>query len=109
MPIFRISFGIKGYKILDLESKRVFISKNVVIHEDQFPYKNDSTSENTNTKLSQPILTNIDTEYHIPFSPTNTTNEVLTDRTEIDVKTLPHFMSRTTILQGHPSHQNFKN
>lgn len=31
--------GYKGYKLLDLESRSVFISRNVVFHESDFPFK----------------------------------------------------------------------
>ena len=31
--------GYKGYKVLDLESHSVFISRNVVFHENKFPFK----------------------------------------------------------------------
>lgn len=36
----------KGYKLLDLESNRIFISRNVLFHEDSFPLKKDYTPEN---------------------------------------------------------------
>lgn len=31
------SYGYKGYKLMDLESNKVFISRNVIFHEDLFP------------------------------------------------------------------------
>lgn len=31
-------FGMKGYKLLDLETKRIFVSWNVTFHENVFPY-----------------------------------------------------------------------
>ena len=36
-------FGIKGYKLLDLESKKVFISRNVVFHENIFSCKQENS------------------------------------------------------------------
>lgn len=34
--------GYKGYKLMDLESNKIFISQNVVFHEDLFPLKTES-------------------------------------------------------------------
>lgn len=31
--------GVKGYKLLDLETKRVFWSRDVIFHETIFPYQ----------------------------------------------------------------------
>lgn len=44
-------FGIKGYKLLDLETKREFISRNVIFHEGTCPYK-DMTNIDTNSTTS---------------------------------------------------------
>ena len=34
-------FGVKGYTLLDLETKKTFISRNVIFYENVFPYKNE--------------------------------------------------------------------
>lgn len=51
--------GYKGYKLLDLESHAVFVSRNVVFHETEFPFKtseflNDSVDMFPNTILPMP-------------------------------------------------------
>ena len=37
-------FNVKGYKVFDLHSHSVFISRDFVFHESVFPYKSDSCS-----------------------------------------------------------------
>ena len=40
-------FGVKGYKVLDLTTKDVFISRDVVFHENVFPFRtSNATSAN---------------------------------------------------------------
>ena len=36
--------GVKGYKLLDLESNQIFLSRDVIVHEKIFPFSNGSTS-----------------------------------------------------------------
>lgn len=38
MCLLRISLGIKGYKLYDVVSKHIFLSRDVVFHEDMFPF-----------------------------------------------------------------------
>lgn len=35
----RYPFGIKGYRLLDLDTKKIFISRNVIFYETIFPFK----------------------------------------------------------------------
>lgn len=35
-------FGVKGYKLMDLETEQVFISRDVIFHETVFPFKTNS-------------------------------------------------------------------
>jgi hypothetical protein len=69
-------FGVKGYKLFDLLTKKFFVSKDVVFHEHislfilqhllSIPFTSPSTSSNSAPYLSHPLLypTNI-TESHI--------------------------------------------
>ena len=41
--------NVKGYKLFDLESRTVFLSRDVVFHESVFPYQNSSESPNSVT------------------------------------------------------------
>jgi len=38
------SFGVKGYKVLDLSTHNVFISRDVIFHKDSFPFTTVSTN-----------------------------------------------------------------
>ena len=37
-------FGVKGYKVLDLSTHSVFISRDVIFHKDSFPFAFVSTN-----------------------------------------------------------------
>ena len=49
-------FGMKAYKLLDLESNKVFISRDVLFHETIFPLSDKVTSENIDSLLSNSVL-----------------------------------------------------
>ena len=38
MHLFGVSFGTKGRKILDLDTQEIYISRDVVFYENQFPF-----------------------------------------------------------------------
>lgn len=40
-------FGIKGYTLLNLETKKIFVSRNVVFYENLFPFKGENSINNT--------------------------------------------------------------
>ena len=44
MCFLGISFWVKGYKVLDLATNRVFISRDVAFHENSFPFAFISTN-----------------------------------------------------------------
>ena len=56
--------GYKGYKLLDLVTNFVFISRDVVFHESNFLFKTSS-----NVQPNMDIF--VDTMFHIPFSGTS--------------------------------------
>ena len=50
-------FGIKGYKVLDIDSNTTFISRDVVFHETIFPFASTSTSTYSNFLVfPKPVL-----------------------------------------------------
>ncbi|CAN1852203.1 Retrovirus-related Pol polyprotein from transposon TNT 1-94 [Linum perenne] len=57
-----IPVGIKGFKVMDIDSQKVFISRDVVFHEDIIPYKHNSatynfpSSPNTHPSCPEPVL-----------------------------------------------------
>jgi hypothetical protein len=44
--------GVKGFKLLNLKSKSIFISRNVIFHESVFPYKSVPTSDSFSSNPS---------------------------------------------------------
>lgn len=61
-------FGMKGYKLLDLETNRIFVSRNVTFYENIFPYKTTDQSK-TNALLDPSNLPFVQTpamnHYHV--------------------------------------------
>jgi hypothetical protein len=62
MCIFlRYPFGIKGYKLLDLQSHTAFISRDVVFHESIFPFHSlNLPSDNTTFVFTKPLPNTLD-------------------------------------------------
>ncbi|KAG2699759.1 hypothetical protein I3760_07G204900 [Carya illinoinensis] len=61
--------GIKGYKLLDLNTHQIFISRDVVFHEDTFPLKTIPTTSNSTQPIlldSQPLHIDTDSTQHVP-------------------------------------------
>uniref|UniRef100_A0A803Q474 Major facilitator superfamily (MFS) profile domain-containing protein n=1 Tax=Cannabis sativa TaxID=3483 RepID=A0A803Q474_CANSA len=55
--------GVKGYKLYDLNSKQIFISRNVIFHEHIYPFKTLNTDHNvidpfSNMVFPSPIISN---------------------------------------------------
>lgn len=64
--------GYKGYKVLHLDTNKISITRNVIFHEDVFPYTDDKTQTSTcstdifdNTILLLPIPVIIDSIPHV--------------------------------------------
>ena len=49
-------FGVKGYKLLDLFTKRIFISRDVIFHETIFPFVSDPYSSSSHSNIPLPHL-----------------------------------------------------
>ena len=60
--------GFKGYKLLDLETDTIVISRNVVFHEDIFPFQNDGDIKNDFFSILNPatVVTPCD---HVDINP----------------------------------------
>jgi len=61
-------FGQKAYKVLNLETHRVFTSRDVVFHEETLPYKSISAADNSTIF---PNFSSHEYHEHEPFSNTN--------------------------------------
>lgn len=48
--------GYKGYKVLDLETRSVSVSRNVIFHETDFPFKKITSDSNTDHIFTKSIL-----------------------------------------------------
>ena len=74
--------GYKGYKLMDLESNRVFISRNVLFHEDLFPMKKNSPLHVPEwvTPHSEPSVRNTTPSSHTPHSTSHLPSEISKSR-----------------------------
>ena len=59
-------FNVKGYKLLDLDSHIIFISRDVVFHESEFPFSSNPSSQSLNL-IPLPIFSS--NSAHIPILP----------------------------------------
>ncbi|CAN1315366.1 Retrovirus-related Pol polyprotein from transposon TNT 1-94 [Linum perenne] len=64
-----VAAGIKGHKLLDLNTKQVFVSRDVLFHESIFPFRHHMhSSEHTHSHLHDPVAS----ESLFPASPFHT-------------------------------------
>ena len=95
-------YGIKGYKLYDLDLQSVFVSRNVIFHENIFPFALNKTPSNTEPVLPLPIPIpesipfTFDPPFpdYVPFSSTNTSSPSSHDsfpplNTSSDLSTVP--------------------
>lgn len=63
-------FGIKGYKVLNLATKRIHISRDVFFHENIFPFSLKSNSNNLSSNFDVPSFPlpqmHLNVENHAP-------------------------------------------
>ena len=52
----RYPFGVKGYKLLNLFTKRIFISRDVIFHETVFPFVSNPYSSFSHSNIPLPHL-----------------------------------------------------
>ena len=62
-------FNIKGYKLFDLESHTVFVSRDVIFHESVFPYVLNSCESNSHPLLPLPCVSAIPTIFDDTIMP----------------------------------------
>ena len=60
-------FGVKGYKLLNLFTKRIFISKDVIFHETIFPFVSDPYSSSSHSNIPLPHLFPLVASPHDPL------------------------------------------
>ncbi|CAM8984340.1 unnamed protein product [Rhodiola kirilowii] len=74
-------YGQKGYKIYNLQTNEVLISRDVNFFKDIFPYKDINRENNTETDTENQVTV------HVPFIPHNTDNDDYIPHDEEDVLT----------------------
>ena len=84
-------FGVKGYKVLDLFTKRVFISRDVVFHENSFPFASISphvVDPFIPFAVEAPCSTGMD-DFVTPISISDSTSLVFDDVPSSSVQPIP--------------------
>ena len=69
--------GYKGYKVMDLENNNIFISRNVIFHETEFPLSHQTPSSFPDSPLpvSETTLPYTDTNLSLPLLPQQNTSQ----------------------------------
>ncbi|KAM1650348.1 hypothetical protein ACFXTN_003066 [Malus domestica] len=68
-------YGKKGYRLFDLNLKKIFVSRDVVLFEDQFPYQHHELSVVPPPSSSQPIsIFPLTIDPSPPFSPSDSSS-----------------------------------
>ena len=85
-------FGIKGYKLFDLNTEKIFISKDVVFNEDIFPF-------HTSTSITSPSVDSV-LDDHSPCLPI-----VFSDNTFLSPpnQVAPHFLDSSSFSNSIPT------
>ncbi|XP_040374694.1 uncharacterized protein LOC112199378 [Rosa chinensis] len=93
-------FGQKAYKLYDLTTKKFFTSRDVVFHEDIFPYKQDSP--NLSLQPHDAVLPNVIPENDIPQEPLSASRVSPIEHTlpQVDNSLSPN------VLSDHETHPN---
>jgi hypothetical protein len=60
--------GVKGYKLYDLQSKSVFVSRDVKFHESIFPFALHSPDQQASTQTSNTLVVPLPTQDVVPYS-----------------------------------------
>nr|GMD28096.1 uncharacterized protein LOC109156569 [Ipomoea batatas] len=60
--------GVKGYKLLDINTREVFLSRDVSFYEDVFPFQISQDIQPSNLVLPAETMSYLDTDEHIPVS-----------------------------------------
>jgi hypothetical protein len=100
-------FGIKGYRLYDLHSKSLFVSRDVIFHENIFPF----AIQHPNIHLSSPISSSfhpvlpLPTTDHPSFFPSSHLNsDVISHNTDSVVHNSAGFHSVEITFAAPPSH-----
>nr|GMD74637.1 Retrovirus-related Pol polyprotein from transposon TNT 1-94 [Ipomoea batatas] len=60
--------GVKGYKLLDINTREVFLSRDVSVYEDVFPFQTSQDTQPSNLVLPAETISYLATDEHIPVS-----------------------------------------
>jgi hypothetical protein len=88
--------GVKGYKLFDLATHKLLISRNVIFHEDIFPFKTTSPSPDFSTFLH----TSSSSSVNLPIFPYTTIN-IPISHPLLDCPSSPSFCSNLPTSETH--------
>ncbi|CAN1164864.1 Retrovirus-related Pol polyprotein from transposon TNT 1-94 [Linum perenne] len=95
--------GIKGFKLLDIDSQKIFISRNVIFHEDILPYHilDHSNDKHSHENFISPFPVTLDS-----LSPTHFPDDDILPNTPMPPINSNDSHSAETVNQDCPSPQN---
>nr|GMD44069.1 uncharacterized protein LOC109157055 [Ipomoea batatas] len=59
--------GVKGYKLFDIQTEEILISRDVSFYEDKFPFQNPQVAQPTDLVLPSENVTHLHIDEHIPM------------------------------------------
>lgn len=92
-------FGQKGYRVYDIESKTIYTSRDVIFHENVFPFRDIQSFPLPKTVLPMPISDHLATPFDLPSAQPDDTPHLSSAATPIPID-LPSVTSQT---QNQPS------
>ena len=104
--------GKKGYKVCDIESHKIFTSRDVIFYEDKFPFQSLKPVKESNAVVPLPIFDSLETvstvasEHNQEIHPSDTQDDeaTLPTATNADHQAVPLNTSRPQRTRRVPSH-----
>lgn len=81
--------GIKGYKIYDIENKKIIVSRDVRFHENNFPFKGIGMDLKETTAMEHPLEVRFVEEENPRQTGLKQTTEVQENVTEVEMGQMP--------------------
>ena len=94
-------FGVKGYKVLDLSNNKVFLSRDVVFHENSFPFGSVSPH------IADPFLHSVVEASYSAGVDGFVTSVSISDPSSLDIADTPSSSSHQHVPPAFPSNPTF--
>ena len=94
-------FGVKGYKVLDLSNNKVFLSRDVVFHENSFPFASVSPH------IADPFLHSVVEASSSAGVDGFVTSVSISDPSSLDIADTPSSSSHQHVPPAFPSNPTF--